>query len=149
MVFVSLLLCFCLYFFHRSFTAHWDACWFTSTRLINDHYEPAFLTFILRALLCHSTSPPRRSTTQKSRVTLGYKTIHWARGSFEKGRSARLRYLELSLQNFLGSEVDCIGFLDLWRLVLECASLSFCRCVSFLILFSLFIASVLELNSST
>lgn len=98
-VFGSLLLWFCLYFFHRSFTAHWDACWFTSTRLINNHYEPALLTFIFRALLCHPSSPPRQFTTQKSRVTLEYKTIHWARGGFEKDRSARSRYLEPPLRN--------------------------------------------------
>ena len=72
-VFGSLLLWFCLHFFHRSFTAYWDACWFTSARLIDDHYKPTFFALVLRTLLCHPFSPPPGFTTQKSRVSPGYK----------------------------------------------------------------------------
>lgn len=85
-VFDSLLLWFCLHFFHRSFTAHWNTCRLASTRLINDHYEPALLAFVLRALLCHPPSPPRQFSLRKSRVTLGYKTIYQA-SCFGKDRN--------------------------------------------------------------
>jgi len=161
-VFGGLLLWFCLHFFHGSFAAHWDACWFTSTRLINDHYEPTFFTFIFCALLCHSPSPPRGFTSQKSRVFLGYKLFTrlaevWERLDKYSSRFAPCLHVSPAYQRskasfagpFWRSEVGYTGFLALWRLLLECASLSFCRWVSFLILFSLLIASALQLNSST
>jgi hypothetical protein len=57
--FNNLFLWFRLYLLHGSFTAHWNTCWLTSTRLINNQDKPTFFTFVLRPLLCHPPSPPQ------------------------------------------------------------------------------------------
>jgi hypothetical protein len=83
----QLLLWFCLHFLHRSLTAHWDACWLTSTWFINEQNKTTFLTFVFSAFLYHPPSPPRRFAIQKSRVTPGYKTIHLGFCHFEKDKT--------------------------------------------------------------
>jgi hypothetical protein len=80
------LLWFCLYLFHRGFTAPWDACGFTSARLINDQDKSTFFTLVFRTLLCHAPSPPQFFAVQKTRVTLGYKSIQETLHRFESAR---------------------------------------------------------------